>query len=68
MPIRSIALSALLFVLVSTGSNAQSQLSDSEVRAKADALLAQMTVEEKAGQLNQEVGHRHQRIRGNQAR
>lgn len=32
------------------------QLADSEVRRRADALLQQMTVEEKAGQLNQSSG------------
>ena len=32
------------------------QLSDQNVRERADALLRQMTVEEKAGQLNQASG------------
>jgi len=45
-------------LLVATAAlNAQRQpLSDSEIRGRADALLKQMTVEEKVGQLNQESG------------
>ncbi len=47
----------VLLLAVATVVNAQSQpLSDSEIRGRADALLQQMTVEEKAGQLNQESG------------
>jgi beta-glucosidase len=52
---------SILFVfplLVATATlNAQTQpLSDSEIRGRADALLRQMTIEEKVGQLNQESG------------
>ena len=46
-----------IFFCVSVVSLAQSQqLTGSEVRRRADALLQQMTVEEKAGQLNQGSG------------
>ncbi len=46
-----------IFFGVAVAGLAQSaQLTDSEVRRRADALLQQMTVEEKAGQLNQGSG------------
>jgi beta-glucosidase len=49
---------AVLPLLVSTAAlNAQTRpLSDSGIRGRADALLQQMTVREKVGQLNQESG------------
>src|SRR5258705_13823955 len=47
----------LLLWLAPVASRAQSSPStDSNVRARADAILRQMTVEEKAGQLNQASG------------
>src|ERR1700677_4602366 len=54
----AVSVLAVLPVLVATVAlNAQTQpLSDSEIRSRADALLRQMTVEEKVGQLNQESG------------
>ncbi len=46
-----------LFSFVSFISRAQDlPLTDQEIRSRADALLAQMTVDEKAGQLNQASG------------
>jgi beta-glucosidase len=54
----AVSVLAVFPVLVATVAlNAQTQpLSDSEIRSRADALLRQMTVEEKVGQLNQESG------------
>jgi beta-glucosidase len=48
---------AFSLVVAAAALNAQTQpFSDSEIRSRADSLLEQMTVEEKAGQLNQESG------------
>jgi len=48
---------ALSLLAAPAALNAQTQpSSDPEIRSRADALLQQMTVEEKAGQLNQESG------------
>src|ERR1700683_3152825 len=54
----AVSVLAVLPVLVATVAlNAQTQpLSDSEISSRADALLRQMTVEEKVGQLHQESG------------
>jgi beta-glucosidase len=51
------ALSALAILgAAHVGRGQSSPLADAEVRRRADALLQQMTVEEKAGQLNQSSG------------
>src|ERR1700686_4484985 len=48
---------AFSLVVAAAALNAQTQpFSDSEIRSRADSLLEQMTVEEKAGQPNQESG------------
>src|SRR6202044_107071 len=48
---------AFSLVVAAAALNAQTQsFSDSEIRSRADSLLEHMTVEEKAGQLNQESG------------
>jgi hypothetical protein len=62
MKIRSIA--SYLAVSVCLAPVAvKAQLSDQSVRERADALLKQMTLEEKAGQLNQASGVRSRRFR-----
>jgi len=57
-PISAVFISVALSLLAAPAAlNAQTQpSSDPEIRSRADALLQQMTVEEKAGQLNQESG------------
>jgi len=53
----ALALSLFLFLGAALISHAQtSALTDQEIRSRADALLGQMTVDEKAGQLNQASG------------
>jgi beta-glucosidase len=57
-PFFAVSILVVFPLLVATAAlNAQTQpLFDSEIRGRADALLRQMTIDEKVGQLNQESG------------